>query len=154
MRIGATTAIAAALLVLAAGCGDAGDASARPEAAAAKRSATLKVVSSRYGKVVADAKGEALYLFTKDGRGPSQCYGACAAAWPPFLTTDKPRAGKGIAARGLGTTRRSDGKLQVTYKGQPLYYYVADKPGVILCQDVNEYGGDWLVVAPSGRAVR
>jgi predicted lipoprotein with Yx(FWY)xxD motif len=141
-------------LLLAVGCGETGSASARTEQAGATRGVTLKVVASRYGKVVADAKGEALYLFTKDGRGPSQCYDACAAAWPPFLTKGKPRAGKGITASRLGTTRRKDGKLQVTYKGQPLYYYVGDKPGVILCQDVNEYGGDWLVVAPSGRAIR
>lgn len=124
------------------------------ELAAASRSATLKVVPSQYGKVVADSKGEALYLFTKDGRRRSQCYDACAAAWPPLLTKGKPRAGKGIAASRLGTTRRKDGKLQVTYKGQPLYYYVGDSPGVIRCQNVNEYGGDWLVVAPSGKAIR
>jgi predicted lipoprotein with Yx(FWY)xxD motif len=153
MRFAAVAAIATTGLVLAAGCGDGGSASARPEATGAG-AATLKVVSSRYGKVVADAKGEALYLFTRDGRGKSQCYGACAAAWPPLLTRGKPRAGKGITASRLGTTRRRDGKLQVTYKGQPLYYYVQDKPGVILCQDVTEFGGDWLVVAPSGRAVR
>jgi predicted lipoprotein with Yx(FWY)xxD motif len=112
------------------------------------------VVASRYGKVIADSRGEALYLFTKDGRGPSRCYGDCAAAWPPALTKGTPRAGRGLAASRLGTTRRRDGRLLVTYRGQPLYYYVADKPGLILCQDVNEFGGDWLVVAPSGRAVR
>jgi predicted lipoprotein with Yx(FWY)xxD motif len=145
-------------LVLAAGCGDGGFADARPESAAPSastaRGAALKVVSSQYGRVVADAKGEALYLFTKDGRGKSQCYGDCAKAWPPFLTKGRPRAGKGISASRLGTVRRRDGRLQVTYKGQPLYYYVQDKPGVILCQNVAEFGGDWLVVAPSGNAVR
>jgi predicted lipoprotein with Yx(FWY)xxD motif len=155
-----------AVCIVAAGCGDSpyagastGDARAGTTApgssTAPTRSGSLvKVVSSRYGRVVADSKGEALYLFTKDGRGRSQCYGACAQAWPPFLTKAKPRAGKGIQASGLGTRKRSDGKLQVTYKGQALYYYVADKPGLILCQDVFEYGGDWLVVAPSGKAVR
>ena len=136
--------VAVALLLAGAGTGQAG----------ASRGVTLKVVPSRYGKVVADSKGEALYVFTKDGRGRSQCYDACAHAWPPFLTKGKPRAAKGINASRLGTRRRKDGKLQVTYRGQPLYYYVGDKPGVILCQDVNEFGGDWLVVAPSGRAIR
>jgi predicted lipoprotein with Yx(FWY)xxD motif len=154
VRIGLVTAIAATLLAANAGCGDAGSASARPEAPASARGALLKVVGSRYGKVVADAKGEALYLFTKDGRAPSRCYGGCAAAWPPLLTTGKPRAGTGIAAALLGTVRRRDGSLQVTYRGRPLYYYVHDKPGLILCQNVNEFGGDWLVVAPSGRAIR
>src|SRR3954447_15534452 len=152
--------IGLAVCVAIAGCGDtATDAGAttgtrvasksgagapKPDAPSKPAGALLKVVSSRYGRVVADAKGEALYLFTKDGRGRSKCYDACAKAWPPFLTRAKPRAGKGIAAAGLGTRRRSDGKLQVTYRGQPLYYYVSDKPGLILCQDVFEYGGNWL----------
>jgi predicted lipoprotein with Yx(FWY)xxD motif len=151
------TAIVVALavsLVFAVGCGDAGSADARPEKSSRAPGAALKVVSSQYGRVIADAKGEALYLFTKDGRGKSQCYGDCAKAWPPFLTGTKPRAGGGVISSRLGTVRRRDGKLQVTYKGQPLYYYVADKPGVILCQNVTEFGGDWLVVAPSGNAVR
>jgi predicted lipoprotein with Yx(FWY)xxD motif len=111
-------------------------------------------VATKYGRAIADGKGEALYLFTKDGRGPSRCYGACAAAWPPLTAHSKPRAGKGISASALGTRKRADGTLQVTYKGQPLYYYVGDKPGVILCQAATEYGGDWLVVAPSGKAIR
>src|SRR3954453_8290929 len=117
MRLPAVAAIAFVMLVAAAGCGDAGSASARPERAGAARVVTVKVVSSRYGKVVADSKGQALYLFTKDGRGKSRCYGACAKAWPPALTKRAPRAGSGIAAARLGTVRRSDGRLQVTYRG-------------------------------------
>jgi predicted lipoprotein with Yx(FWY)xxD motif len=154
MRLGTIVTVVSLTLIAAVGCGGMDSANARPENAGPARGAAVKVVSSRYGKVIADSKGEALYLFTKDGRGKSQCYGACAAAWPPLLTKGKPRAGKGITAARLGTTRRRDGKLQVTYRGQPLYYYVHDKPGLILCQDVNEFGGDWLVVAPSGRAIR
>jgi predicted lipoprotein with Yx(FWY)xxD motif len=149
MRLSAIVAVTA-LLVLAVGCGETGAASARPEQGAV----TLKVVASHYGKVIADSTGEALYLFTKDGRGPSRCYGACAAAWPPFIAKGTLRAGKGIRASWLGTRRRSDGRRQLTYRGEPLYYYVHDKPGVILCQDVSEFGGDWLVVAPTGRAIR
>jgi predicted lipoprotein with Yx(FWY)xxD motif len=55
----------------------------------------------------------------------------------------------------VGTTRRRDGQRQITYNGRPLYYYVGDKsPGQILCQDVNEFGGTWLVVHPNGQLVR
>jgi predicted lipoprotein with Yx(FWY)xxD motif len=143
-------------LLAAAGYGgaesSAGAALPRPSTAAA--GALIEVVPSKYGRVVADSRGEALYLFTKDGRGPSRCYGACAKAWPPVLTRGTPKAGKGITVSGLGTRRRSDGRVQVTYEGQPLYYYAQDKPGLILCQNVAEYGGTWLVVAPSGKAVR
>ena len=65
------------------------------------------------------------------------------------------RAGTGVKRSLLGTTKRKDGRLQVTYNGWPLYYYVADRsPGAISCQDVAEFGGTWLVVRPSGKLVR
>jgi predicted lipoprotein with Yx(FWY)xxD motif len=113
----------------------------------------IKTVSSQYGKVVADAKGEALYLFTKETGKKSKCYGECADAWPPILTNGEPRAGSGVTESKLGTTKRTDGKTQVTYNGHPLYYYREDSPGKILCQDVAEFGGTWYVVKPSGAAV-
>ncbi len=109
----------------------------------------VKVVDSDYGRVIADGKGEALYLFEKESGKKPQCYGSCAQVWPPVLTKGKPKAGRGLEAS-LGTTRRNNGKLQVTYAGQPLYYYVGDSPGSILCHDVEEFGGLWLVVQPSG----
>lgn len=110
----------------------------------------LKLVSSDFGRVVADRKGEALYLFDRESKGKSECYGACAEAWPPVLTKGKPKAGAGADASLLGTTKRRNGKLQVTYAGQPLYYYVGDSPGTILCHDVDEFGGTWLVVQEDG----
>ena len=65
------------------------------------------------------------------------------------------KAGAGSKRSLLGTARRSDGKLQVTYAGRPLYYYVGDrKPGQISCQNVSEFGGLWLVVRRSGKLVR
>ena len=112
--------------------------------------AKLKVIDSEFGAVVANAKGEALYLFDREQRGRSECYGACAAAWPPVLTKGKPRAGAGTDPSLFGTTKRRNGKLQVTYAGQPLYYYVGDSPGTILCHDVEEFGGTWLVIEADG----
>jgi predicted lipoprotein with Yx(FWY)xxD motif len=54
----------------------------------------------------------------------------------------------------LGTTKRRGGRRQVTYNGHPLYYYVTDtQPGQITCQDVDEFGGTWLVVDPQGDAI-
>jgi predicted lipoprotein with Yx(FWY)xxD motif len=65
------------------------------------------------------------------------------------------RAGAGVKASLLGTIRRSNGSRQVTYGGRPLYYYVGDKkPRQILCQNVSEFGGLWLVVRASGKVVR
>jgi len=113
----------------------------------------VKATGSTYGKVIADGRGEAFYLFTKEQTKKSRCYGTCARAWPPVLTKGKPRAGRGVRAKLLGTTRRKNGKRQVTYAGHPLYYYVDDSPGNILCQDVFEFGGSWLVVKPNGEPV-
>jgi predicted lipoprotein with Yx(FWY)xxD motif len=101
---------------------------------------------------VFDSEGFALYLFTDDKRERSRCYGACAKAWPPLTTKGKPGAGTGVDPSLLGTAKRRNGSKQVTYKGHPLYYYVDDdEPGEILCHDVNEFGGRWLVVQPDGK---
>jgi len=116
-----------------------------------RRGKRIEVVGSQYGRVIADGKGEALYLFDKEGGPKSKCYGACARAWPPVLTKGRPRASDGARQRLLGTTVRKNGKRQVTYAGHPLYYYVHDSPGTILCHDVEEFGGTWLVVKPNGR---
>lgn len=122
---------------------------ARPAATGAR----LEVVDSQFGRVVADRHGEALYIFDREQSGKSECYGVCAKAWPPLLTRGRPVA-DGPKQLLLGTTRRADGKLQVTFAGHPLYYYVADSPGTILCHDVEEFGGTWLVVNPAGQAAR
>jgi predicted lipoprotein with Yx(FWY)xxD motif len=121
-----------------------------------RRGKTVKVANSRYGRILVDSRGHTLYLFTRDrARNRSRCYGACADAWPPLYTRGKPRAGSGADASRLGTTRRRNGRTQVTYNGHPLYYYIGeDEPGEILCQNVDEFGGLWLVVSPPGNAIR
>jgi predicted lipoprotein with Yx(FWY)xxD motif len=126
---------------------------AAPSAAQAPRP-TIAAKSSSFGRILFDGRGFVLYGFTRDPRGKSVCSGACARAWPPYVVNSTPRAGVGAAARLVGTTRRKNGSLQVTYAGRPLYYYVGDrKPGQILCQNVTEFGGAWRVVRPSGRLV-
>ena len=123
---------------------------------AAQRAApTLTVHSSAYGQVLFDGRGFVLYAFDKDPRGRSVCRGACAKAWPPYLVRGPLRGRAGVKASLVGTTRRSNGTRQVTYAGRPLYYYVGDKkPRQILCQNVSEFGGLWLVMRPSGKLVR
>jgi predicted lipoprotein with Yx(FWY)xxD motif len=119
------------------------------------RAPTLKAGSSSYGKVLYDGRGYVLYAFTRD-RARSACYGACAKAWPPYFAPKGTlRVGPGLKRSLLGTVRRRSGRRQVTYAGRPLYFYVGDRrPGQILCQDVFEYGGRWLIVRPSGKLVR
>jgi len=140
--------IAAAALV--------GAAPAMPTNSNSTADASVSVRSSAYGKILFDGRTRALYAFTKDAKGgPSTCYGDCATAWPPYIVSARPRAAAGVRQTHLATVRRRDGKLQATYAGRPLYYYVGDRaPGQVLCQNVNEFGGLWLVLRSSGALVR
>jgi predicted lipoprotein with Yx(FWY)xxD motif len=122
--------------------------------AAAASTSTVTVRSSAYGKILFDGGGRALYAFTKDPRRKSACAGACAKAWPPYVVSTRPKAGAGVNAPLLGTTKRADGRTQVTYNGRPLYYYVGDPVGQVRCQNVSEFGGLWLVMRANGRLVR
>jgi predicted lipoprotein with Yx(FWY)xxD motif len=128
---------------------------APPAMSGESAAATLTVKSSSYGRVLFDGRGYVVYAFTRDANGRSACYGACAKAWPVYYAKGALRAGTGVKRSLLGTTRRRDGRRQITYAGRPLYYYVGDtKAGQIRCQNVAEFGGTWLVVRPSGKLVR
>jgi predicted lipoprotein with Yx(FWY)xxD motif len=117
--------------------------------------ARVAVRSTDYGRILVDGRGFALYAFTHDTRSRSTCEGACAKAWPPFVTRGRVTAAAGAHGGLVGTVRRPDGRRQVTYAGRPLYYYVGDKrAGQVLCQNASEFGGVWLVVRAGGRLVR
>ncbi len=113
----------------------------------------MRAFRSQFGTIVGDRRRLAFYFFDKEKRGRSECYGACARAWPPVLTKGRPVALAGIPQRLLGTTRRRGGARQLTYRGRPVYYYVADGPGRVLCHNVREFGGLWLVLRPNGAPV-
>jgi predicted lipoprotein with Yx(FWY)xxD motif len=149
-----TTLIAlAASLMVAALAGWGGASPVATESAA--KGPKIKLVDSDYGQILSSGRGRALYLFTADKGNGSNCSGECAAAWPPYIVKSKPVAGPGVKAGKIGTTRRSDGRLQATYAGHPVYYYISDnEPGEVLCQAVNEFGGYWYVIKASGQAVR
>lgn len=123
------------------------------EAPPARRGPLVKLRDSEYGRVLFSGKDQAVYLFTKDDPRHSRCYGECAEAWPPFYAKGRPRAGRGVKQSLLGTTKRRDGRRQITYRGHPLYFY-DEPPRQILCQNVVEFGGTWLVVNAKGHAVR
>src|SRR5688572_1504303 len=116
----------------------------------AKR-ARIVIKKSPFGRVLFDANGQVVYAFENDGRNRTRCTTAdCVKAWPPVLTREPPTAGAGIDEDLLGTIRRSDGKLQVTYNGRPLYFYEHEGPGEIKCHNVDLHGGRWWVVTPRG----
>ena len=139
-----TCRLALAVLVVALGSG-----AAAPSAGAA--GTKIAVRGSAFGSMLWGPKRQAIYIFQRDGRNRSHCYGRCAAAWPPVYTTGSPVAGPGVRRSLLGTTRRRDGRRQVTYAGKPLYYYAHEGAGQVRCHNVNLNGGLWWVVGPNGK---
>jgi predicted lipoprotein with Yx(FWY)xxD motif len=146
-------AIAAAALTLAA-CG--GTTKSPPAAAGAAAgggsgSASVSLAKSDLGRILVDGTGRTLYLFEADKTPKSTCSGPCASAWPPLITTGAPKAGGGVAAGKLGTTRRSDGKSEVTYNGHPLYTYAGDTaPGQTAGQGIDDFGAEWYALSGAG----
>jgi predicted lipoprotein with Yx(FWY)xxD motif len=111
------------------------------------------------GTVLVDGDGFTLYLFMPDEHsGRSTCVGDCAAQWPPLVLpagVAAPVAGPGVNASLLGTTRRTDGSVQVTYNGWPLYLWPLDTaPGQATGQGINNLGGLWYVENPDGNPIR
>jgi predicted lipoprotein with Yx(FWY)xxD motif len=141
------TVLVCMALLLVSACGSS---AAAPEAPAAVKGTGIVVRSSQFGNMLFNSKRQAIYVFSADARRKSKCYGECARLWPPVYTAGKPRAEAGVKASLLGTIRRRDGRLQVTYAGRPLYYYLHEGPGQVLCHNVDLNGGIWKVVSPSG----
>jgi predicted lipoprotein with Yx(FWY)xxD motif len=127
------------------------DAAMKEEGAAAGKGTTITVGDSEFGEMIFDSDEQAIYIFENDSQNKTVCYGECAAAWPPVTTSGEPQAGDGVDGSLLGTVERRDGSLQVTYAGQPLYYYANEGPGEVGCHNVNLNGGFWWVVGPDGK---
>jgi predicted lipoprotein with Yx(FWY)xxD motif len=121
------------------------------KAAPARKGTRIVAGDSQFGSMLFNGGQQAIYVFERDANGKSACYGECAEAWPPVLTKGEPAAGVGVKAALLGSIPRRDGGRQVTYAGQPLYYYAHEGPGQVLCHNVQLNGGLWWVVAPGGK---
>jgi predicted lipoprotein with Yx(FWY)xxD motif len=117
-------------------------------------SATISSRMTSLGQVLVDGNGMTIYLFEKDTGTTSMCDSSCAKFWPPVTTSGAPKAGSGVTAAKLGTTKRADGTTEVTYNGHPLYLYTGDKsPGDVTGQGLNAFGALWYVVSPAGKEV-
>jgi predicted lipoprotein with Yx(FWY)xxD motif len=141
----------AAVALVIAGCGGG---SGTTTHAAGGDAATVSLSKLNVGNALVDGQGRTLYLFEADKNPMSTCNGACASIWPPATTSGKPKAGPGVDAAKLGTTKRSDGKLEVTYNGHPLYRYVSDtKAGQDAGQGLDQFGAKWYVLAATGSKI-
>jgi predicted lipoprotein with Yx(FWY)xxD motif len=128
------------------GCGDdSTEAMDEPQ-----RGPLVKLRDSQVGRVLFSGRDRALYTFTRDPSGRSRCHGECAEAWPPFFAKGPPRAAAGVKRSLIGTVARGR-RRQVTYRGQPLYFYEHDPRGEVLCNDIVEFGGTWFAVTAAGR---
>lgn len=124
-----------------------------PSTTAARESSVTVDVAKRgsYGTILVTSTGMTLYRYSKDTAGRSNCSGSCASIWPPLVLPKglkAPTAGKGVSH--LGTVRRANGKLQVSYDGEPLYLYQGDKSA----GQVNGNGVAGFSVVKSGSATR
>lgn len=162
----ALTAAGAALLVAACGGTSSASSPASPGGgaygasapaatpAAAGGAALVKTASGDSSAFLVDGKGQALYLWAADHGKSSTCTGECAQAWPPLTTMGKPQAGGAVKASLLGTTKRSDGALEVTYAGHPLYRFEGDSAvGQDNGQGSNAFGAPWWIVNAQGQAI-
>lgn len=105
---------------------------------------------SEFGTMLFNDKGQAIYIWELEESTKAECYGDCAEAWPPVLTDGAPRAAGSVSNELLSTTQRTDGSMQVTYNGHPLYYYAHEEPGEVECHNIRTHGGLWWVIQPSG----
>ena len=113
---------------------------------------------SGIGTVLVDGKGITVYMFATDIRGrPSRCYDICAVQWPAVVLPPgviRPVVGAGIRSARLGTAAQTDGSVQVTYNGWPLYRWPPDKaPGQATGQALTNAGGLWYVLSPAGSPI-
>ncbi len=152
-RLGGTMHLAG-MLVLAAVLGITGLLAARALAGGAGSNATVSLRQTNLGQILVSAKGRTLYLFMKDAHGKSACSGSCAAYWPPLLKTGTLTVGPGVKRALVGTTKRANGRLQVTYDKHPLYTFALDKSvGQTKGQGSSNFGAKWYAVSAKGTAV-
>lgn len=100
------------------------------------------------GEYLVDTYGRSLYMFTRDEGEESACYDQCAQNWPPVMGRPAPSA---KVTAPIGTTTRTDGNLQASAAGMPLYYFAGDShPGQINGQGFRDV---WYILAPDGTVI-
>jgi predicted lipoprotein with Yx(FWY)xxD motif len=161
----ALLAVVGALVIAGCGGGGSSSSSSEPSSSGGGESSAVNSKSSGssgtigaasiggLGTVLVDSSGMTVYEYTPDEGGTmSTCYGECESFWPPVVAKGMPTAGEGAMASALGTTKRKDGTMQVTYEGHPLYTFAKDTaPGEA---NGNELEGIWFVLNEAGSPVK
>lgn len=119
--------------------------------AARAKGPVVSTATTSLGRILVNSSGHTLYLFEKDKNGKSACAGKCATFWPPLIAAGKPGVAGGAKASMIGTTKRADGRMQVTYNNHPLYTFVNDtKKGQTNGENLDAFGAEWYAVTPAG----
>jgi predicted lipoprotein with Yx(FWY)xxD motif len=122
--------------------------------AAPAKGPVVSTARTSLGTILVNSNGRTLYLFAKDKQGKSACTGQCAGFWPPLIATGKPSVAGGARASLIGTTKRADGRMQVTYNHHPLYTFAKDtKKGQTKGEELAAFGAEWYVVSPAGAKI-
>jgi predicted lipoprotein with Yx(FWY)xxD motif len=156
MKIPALMAVAAASLLTLSACGSSSTTASPPSSgtnanAAAPAANGLHVVTTSLGKVLADARGNTVYMFTTDSSGKSTCNSTCLQYWPPVAPG---KAASTVTGKVASTSTTTGGKV-ATVAGWPVYTFSQDqKPGDIKGEGFSDFGGTWYAVSPSGQPVK
>lgn len=119
-----------------------------------QKGVSIGTTKTSLGTFLVGPDGKSLYLFEADTSSQSTCSGACAQGWPPLTTAGPPVGGSGVMPSLLSTSPRSDGTMQVTYNGHPLYYYVGDtKAGQTNGEGLQAFGAGWDVLSTAGNKI-
>jgi predicted lipoprotein with Yx(FWY)xxD motif len=108
--------------------------------------------NAKFGeKIVVSAQGRTLYVLSPETTHHLLCKSSeCLKFWPPLTVPSsktKLTAGPGVHGH-LGTLRRSNGMLQVTLHGLPLYRFSGDgAKGATKGENVKSFGGTWHAIS-------
>jgi predicted lipoprotein with Yx(FWY)xxD motif len=123
-------------------------------ASSSDMAAGIKTASIGGRVVLTDSAGYVLYWFANDTPTTSKCSGTCATYWPPLLGTPSLASGVSLAGT-LGTIKRSNGQIQATYDGHPLYTFKSDsKAGMDSGNGIDTSGGYWWAMTASGVKIK
>lgn len=153
-------AVAVSLLLAACGSSASTKSSTSSASTTPASSGTVEISSrnvSGFGAVLVDGQGRTLYTFAPDNAKKVTCTGGCATVWPPLTLPPAahPVAAGALSASLLSSDPNPSGGRVVTYKGWPLYNYVADPtPSSATGEGVNSGGGLWYVISPIGTVIK
>jgi predicted lipoprotein with Yx(FWY)xxD motif len=158
MKIPALMAVAAASLLTLSACGSSSSTTATPVGGGGASSATpsagsggLHVADTSLGKVLVDAKGRTVYMFTPDSSGKSTCDSSCLQYWPPVAPG---KTTPTVTGKVASTTTTAGGKI-ATVAGWPVYTFIQDQqPGEVAGEGFNVFGCFWYALSPSGQPVK